>query len=504
MTQSGAVTVALVRRFRARTDSRAAIRGWPRTFTRAIRRHRAFSAVFAAGLVLRAVVAFAYPPALEFHGDSYTYLANVGHLVPRLDRPIGYPVLLKVLSVTGSLQVVTLFQHVLGLGIGLAIYLVLRRAGARSWLATLAAAPVLLDGYQLDIEQFVMSETLFEVCLLAAFTVLLFRRSPGWRACLAVGLLLAAASLTRTLGLVLVVPALAYLLLLRMGIRRVAALLVGFALPMLAYAGWFDAVHGRFDVSGYSGIFLYGELAPVADCAKLHLPAYDRVLCDPTPRSMRLGPNFYDWSSDSPRMLLVLPPGVSYEAALSQFNRQVLLHDTLGYAAEVSGEVIHYFAPGRFVGPRDWYLATWQFPTNTPLYAEVWHANPANLGFNGPIRATPRWYLTPFLRGYQDVVYTPGPLLALALLLALVGAARRRVGAGRARAGALALAIACLELLVVPSAAATFDYRYLLPVIVLLPIGGALGLQVLCPRLAGAPIAGPAHANSSPGKGGVG
>lgn len=448
--------------------------------------------MFLLAALMRLVVVIAYPPALEFHGDSYTYLANVGHMVPRLDRPMGYPILLFFLAITGSLLTVTLLQHVLGLAMGVAIYALLRRSGARSWLAVVAAAPVLLDGYQLDIEQFILSETLFELCCLAAFGLLVYRRRPSWRTCAAVGFLLACATLTRTVGLALIAPALIYLLLLRAGPRRFAALLMAFGVPLVIYAGWFDVVHHRFDLSGYSSVFLYGEVATVADCSKLHLPAWDQALCDPTPQAMRLGPNYYDWSSDSPRMLLEPPPGMSYSKALSMFNHAVVLHQPLAYASEVAGEFGHYFAPGRFVGPRDWYLQTWQFPTHTRMYATIWHANPADLGMHGRgLRSNAHWFLTPFLRGYQSVIYTPGPFLAFALLLSLVGAAWPRRGSGRARAAALALGLSSILLLLVPSATATFDYRYLLPVIVLLPLGAAFGLQVITPRLAGRPIEDP-------------
>lgn len=460
-----------------------------RRFARLLAGHRLISVLVGIGAALRAVVVIAYPPALEFHGDSYTYLANVANFAPRLDRPIGYPALLKLFSATGSLLAVTIFQHLLGLAIGVLIYALLRRLRAPSALAALAAAPVLLDGYQLDIEQFVLSETLFEALLVTAFAILVLNRRPTAVRCALSGALLAAAGLTRTVGLVLIVASVAYLLIARLGVRRIAALCLGFALPVLGYAGWFDTAHHRFDVSGYAGIFLYGETAPVADCATLRVPAYDRILCDPTPPALRLGPNYYDWSAQSPRFMLQLPAGVSYQGALSTFATQVMLQQPGPYLREVAGEVIHYFAPGRFVGPRDWYLATWRFPNRNPEYELLWHSNPATQGFGATrLQAHPVWSLAPFLRAYQDVVYTPGPFLALALACALgtafVGRRRRAEADPRWRAGAVALGLSALALLVIPSATATFDYRYLLPVIVLLPAGGALGLLWLFPNWA--------------------
>jgi hypothetical protein len=47
-----------------------------------------------------------------------------------------------------------------------------------AWLAALATAPLLLDSMQLVIEQYVMSDVLFQALLLAA-CLLLLRRRPG-------------------------------------------------------------------------------------------------------------------------------------------------------------------------------------------------------------------------------------------------------------------------------------------------------------------------------------
>jgi hypothetical protein len=493
LTEPAAERIPLAARAPAASPAAAPARGRlrvkkrSRSLWRLAGRHRTLTVLVVIGAALRAVVEIAYPPALEFHGDTYTYLANASHLVPRLDRPIAYPALLKLLSVTHSLFAVTVLQHALGLALGVGIYALVRRVGAPAWLAAVAAAPILLDGYQLDIEQFVLSETLFEVLVFLAFALLIWKVRPAARTCAVIGLVLAAATLTRSVGAILVGPVLLYLLVLRVGVRRIAALLAAFVIPLVGYAGWFDSAHGQFSLVGYSGIFLYGEVAPIADCKGLSLPSYERILCDPTPAAIRLGPNYYDWISSSPRFWLNPPLGVTVDGALSDFSRRVILHQPLAYAREVTGETLHYFAPGRFVGPRDWYLATWRFPTDDPQYATLWHTNPADRTFGLEVYVShPRWALTPWLRGYQDVVYTPGPLLALAALLGLVAVFRRRRGADSAavRWGAFCLSAAGIALLVVPSATATFDYRYLLPDLVVLPLAGALGWRVLFPRRA--------------------
>jgi hypothetical protein len=64
-----------------------------------------------------------------------------------------------------------------------AVYLLLLRLGVWPWLAALATAPLLLDSMQLSLEQYVMSDVLFQALLLAACLLLLWRRRPGRPCC---------------------------------------------------------------------------------------------------------------------------------------------------------------------------------------------------------------------------------------------------------------------------------------------------------------------------------
>ena len=94
--------------------------------------------------------------------------------------------------------------------------------------------------------------------------------------------------------------------------------------------------------------------------------------------------------------------------------------------------------------------------------------------------------LARFLELYQNVIYTPGPLLGVALLLAMVGAVLRPVSRTRkrsVRAECFLFASVGTILLLIPSATAVFDYRYLLPSIPLLSVGGVLGAHVIRRRL---------------------
>ena len=173
---------------------------------RTARRHWLFAMVFCAGLSLRILTQIAYGPALVYI-DSYRYL----HGDSSLD-PLGYLVMLWPLQHAGGLAAVAAAQHILGLGMALALYSVLLRRGMWRWAAALATAPVLLDAYQLQAEQTIMPDVLFEALIVAGLTLLLWRRTPGaWQVGLA-GLALGVAVDVRQVGEILIVPVLALLL----------------------------------------------------------------------------------------------------------------------------------------------------------------------------------------------------------------------------------------------------------------------------------------------------
>ena len=119
-----------------------------------LRRHWLAAALLAAGLVLRVLAQFAYRPAL-FYIDTTRYVSNNP---PGMD-PLGYGGVLRAISPAGGLAAVAAVQHLLGLAMAVVIYVLLLRRGVARWLAALAIAPVLLDAYQLQIEQTIMPDT---------------------------------------------------------------------------------------------------------------------------------------------------------------------------------------------------------------------------------------------------------------------------------------------------------------------------------------------------------
>ena len=139
----------------------------------AVRGHWPFVLVLSAGLALRVLTEVAYRPALLYI-DSAKYLVGSGGTAPE-----GYQVLLRLLDPVGGLALVAAVQHAFGLAMAIAVYALLIRRRVPRWAATLAAAPVLLDAYQLQLEQTVMPDVLFETMIAAGLVLLLWPRPPG-------------------------------------------------------------------------------------------------------------------------------------------------------------------------------------------------------------------------------------------------------------------------------------------------------------------------------------
>ena len=145
---------------------------WCAAACRAGRRHWLLGLLLLAGLALRVMTQVAYRPALVYI-DSDRYLRGLTAL-----DPLGYRALLRPLQRAGGLATVAAVQHLLGLGMACALYAVLCRYGLWRWAAALAAAPVLLDGYQLQAEQTIMPDVMFEALIVAGLAILLCGRAP--------------------------------------------------------------------------------------------------------------------------------------------------------------------------------------------------------------------------------------------------------------------------------------------------------------------------------------
>ena len=469
-----------------------------------VRRHWPFAILLAAGVALRAAATVAYRPALIYL-DTPRYLGgDQGGL-----DPLGYTYLLlrPVLLAGGGLTGVAVAQHALGLAMAAALYALAIRHGAGRWLAALAAAPVLLDAYQVQAEQTIMPDVLFEALVVAAMTVLLWPRPPvapdedsspraatapldrgaarrvrptlGWVACGA--LLLGVSATVRQVGVLFVVPLLAYVLTAGPGwpskawrrnrALRALSVLAVFAVPVAGYMAFSQAVLGTgFRLSNMNDAYLYGRLAYAADCATLKVPGYARPLCPAPSTAARLGVDGLSTDPSSAVFSYRPPKGISRSAATRSFDQAVLTQQPLRVANRIARDAIKVFALTRDTNPGDPPIARWQFQEAYPSYRA---ADESVLGGNhGPQVTGP---LAGALRSYQlHGGYTPGPLLLAFLIAGALGCvASRRRHPALARGALLATGLALTA--AVGADLYEFSWRYQLPLLVTLPLACALG-----------------------------
>ncbi|GAA1520069.1 hypothetical protein GCM10009677_61700 [Sphaerisporangium rubeum] len=451
-----------------------------------VRRHLAFLVVLSLGVALRAGAMLGYRPALWFP-DTYTYVVTALRPRPDLVRPAGYPMFLRLLEPFHDFAVVVLVQHVLGLATGVMIYAAVRRWRAATWAGVAASAPVLLDAYQVQLEHLLVSDTLFMFLLVTAVYVATGTRT--WRGAAAAGLLLAAAAVTRTVGLPLIVLValwLAFRRLPRRGARGTlwpaAACLAAALVPVGAYAAWFSATHHRFGIVGANGVFLYGRAMSFADCAVMRPPPDLAVLCDDTPPEARPPSQAYVWDPGAPLPSL---PGITFaessDRLAGRFAMLALRSQPLDYAASVLGELARGFVWGRPVYPDRVTYDYYEFPAQPPSHPA---RTPAILGLTLATRDYQRGsvdtrVVEPYAgwtRAYQDVARLPGTVLLVVLLAAPAAAVVRRRRGGPVAAPWTLPWITAVVLLVLPAATAEFDYRYVLPAVPLAFLAAALAL----------------------------
>jgi hypothetical protein len=384
------------------------------------------------------------------------------------------------------------------------IYVLLARLGVRRWAAALAAAPVLLDAYQLQIEQTLMPDVWFEVLIIAGLALLTWRRdAPVWLVA-AGAFLLGSSATVRQVGEILILPALVgALLATRGGWRRArygAVAAAAFAAPIIGYMALAQAVTGHFWLSHSGVTTTYGRMASAADCATLTLPASERPLC-PAPAQQASGPDELEHSPHSPlRPYYRNLPHSEASRLVTSFSQHVLHQQPGRVLVSIGRDAVKLFALTRDGAAGDTPIARWQFQTTYPVYPP--HASRAviaaagsRLGGGGPAVARP---VAIFLRSYQlHGGFTPGPLYAIGVLAGLAGsvsllAGRRRRAVLAARSAGdhrRSAAEACLVFftaavaVLVMSDLFEFSWRYQLPALVTLIPAGALGLAALWPRL---------------------
>jgi hypothetical protein len=449
----------------------------------ALTRHLGISILVASGAALRIAVMIAYQPALWFNGDSGGYIRASKQLIPAPDafRPAGYMVFLKVFGPTHTLASVVAIQHLLGLAAAVAVYVFLERRGVPRWLSCVAVVPLLFDSLQVTLEHFILVETLFTTLLLATFLLLLWQRTPGTVICVVAGLLAFGAWFTKPLALPAIPILAAYLLLRRLGWRKVVGFVVAFAIP---YGVVQVLVSGHVSVYGSNSAAIYGRAASIVDCDRIELTAQQRVLC-PTSAQRGMRPDWYVWAEGA--------PGAPFRGKASAYPNMrafaisVISQQPGDYARQVGKEIAAHFVPGVDLGWSYWCLRErYSLPATAydtkPLGLQC-HPQMASGGFDDksvPSALNPRaTTLTTALAAYSGAARTSPVVVSVAFLLGLVAFLVRRREQWQPRGDVVLLIVASAILIILPVVIGMYEARYALPALPLCCVAGALSLHHL-------------------------
>jgi hypothetical protein len=474
--------------------------------------HWQFAIVVFAAVIMRIVVAVAYPPIFWF-SDSYNYIYDAITHVPDMVRPNGYPFFLDLLLPLHSDYVIGLLQAAMGVILGVATYALLRRRGLPWWGATLAALPVLFDAYELHLEHMITADPLFIFLVTLAVVLLCWSDRPSVLTMALAGLLIGYATLVRSVGEPLLILVFIAMLVRRVGWRRLVVLAVAGIVPIGLYMAWFHQSTGKYALSESSGSFLYSRVSTFSQCSKMDLSPLLSYLCDPTKPDYRPVAGEYIWADNELQPYQKTPTPLylaigsdtsqrfnpQINAQLQQFADRAIEKQPEAYAQAVIADVLHTFGWSRqpdpydyagngpnfqFVGGQDmnlqipWYATPshiagtpWTQPDSTSL---TWcnancqlSDNQASLimtaekdfagsGFGWTTAVLPWSHL---LQIYQRYIYLRGTLLGLIVLIGAAGVlARWRRWGG---VGLLPWLVGAL-LIVLPPMTAGFSYRYVL------------------------------------------
>ncbi|MFC4534346.1 hypothetical protein [Sphaerisporangium dianthi] len=432
----------------------------------AARAHWVFLIVLAAGAVLRLMAMLGYRPALWFWADSFVYVNAAIDPQPLESRPAGYSLFLWALRPLHSFTAVIAVQHLLGLAMAVCVYAVLRRrTRLPGWGAALATVPVLLDAHMLQLEHLVMADLLFTFLVTAAVTALLWRERPTVLTAVVAGLLLMAATLTRTVGLPVLIVVLVCMVLGRAGRRPLVSCALAAVVGIGGYAVWHHSEHGVYGL-GESNVWLWARTMSFADCARIQPAGEERLLCPADPPERRPAPPSYIWEAASP--LAAVKKDADRERLTGAFAKEAIMAQPVDFLLTGLRDALWSFEWTRRVYPTPGPQSAYVFPDSakpfTGKIASAGRSAPQLTAAYQGRRADTR-LVEPYaglLRAYQSQGFLRGPFLAVILLIGLFGvlARWRRLGGPALLPWAVAM-----TLLLLPPLIAAFDHRYVVPVI---------------------------------------
>ena len=471
-------------------------RGLRSRVTEVARRHWPLFVVLGLGALLRVLMYAAWAPAYLDYPDVWGYVKGAAEdiFVPDVRRPAGSAGFLsRRHEVRPSLKLVIGGQHLRGMATAVIAYAITLRAGASRWVAIIPAAVASLSLDFIFLEHQPLSETLCAALLFGSLLMVLVALQAdtaawGTRAAvtrfllplLGAGLAMGAAITVRTSSLfaaatfAILVP-----LLLRRPILQRLAGLAAFAIPataiVLIYMAAQSSTTGHYALVPGSGWSMYTRVAPFADCSEFDPPAGTRALCETTNPDDRDGGNFYAFDAETPARDLYERLGVDHlEIAprLQDWSLAALKAQPEDYVSEVMADLWHYVTP----------YSDQQRPAGGGTPDDVAIDVPYLQGRELDLSVTAPYYgvaevdesagMAHTLADLQRVLRFHGPLMLLALLLAIAGLILGR----REERRAIALFSAVGFLIPIASVATViWGWRYAVPVQPAMAGAGAIG-----------------------------
>lgn len=432
-------------------------------------------AVFIAGATIRVAFVALYRPALLGIADSGTYVnAAHGNLLLDPVHPAGYALFLAAVhALDPHLTATIVLQHALGVATAGIYFEVVRRETGSPLAGLLPAVLLLFNGLNLLTEHTPLSEPLFE--FLVACALLTASRARTVPIAGLTGLLLAAATVVRSVGLILTLAVIVAVAIGRAGdpgrrrlIAAATCTIVAVALTGL-YIGVQRAHSGVTGLTASDGRIAYSIVAPFADCTQFTPPSGTRGLCQN--RSQRHGSSnqyLFGYPDHGP-----MPAGG--RAAVSPAWRR------FGPMPGGNAQLAAFARAAIVAQPADYLNGAWANFTCAWRCGDGRFVTSA-LALDPDVeRAVTAYYATGsgrsihaegVLRAYADSVEINNPLYLILLVLSLTA-----LSAATVRRRVAWLHLAGGWLLLAGSAAVSADPRYTLPSLGPLAVAAAIGLR---------------------------
>jgi 4-amino-4-deoxy-L-arabinose transferase-like glycosyltransferase len=461
----------------------------------------ALAAIVLGGLLLRVWLETLWRPGFMGFPDTNAYLAAIEHRFSDFARPPGYPLLLEPLwNAFHDLELIIVLQHMLGLATVVLAWLLARMLGAPSWASLLPAAVVAFGGAQILLEHAFLSEGPFAFLLVAAFTAVAAgagERAPQnrWRyAWFALaGLTFAVATLMRTYTVLVLLPALVFIVLAdrrpRHALAASCALLLPCVVVLLAVMSWHNHATGRFALVETQFYNYYGRVATFVDCDEFTPAKNARALCPRQPVSERRGQRYWDFNPESPLVMnyeavFGAPPRPGVAGAVKGFVRQAVINQPGDYLRTVARDSWRIFNPGFPLNPNPEIGNSMAGPGPDQMRSELTDYSWSNIALMTIVDSDMRLYgsyrpVDGFF-AYESVARLSDVRIALLLLLALLAPL---LTAGVVRRGALMIFSSALLLIMFPILVNMYNYRYIVPILPLIAVAAALGLAASVDRV---------------------